>query len=149
MTLEFLPIRELLRENQEFVDHPDCQDSIYMSILYYTKVGFRMPWIGYYTRLNNELVGCAAFKGKPMNGKVEIAYGTFPLFREQGIGTQICHQLVTLALQTDSSVNIYARTLAEENHSTKILKKNGFEWKGTVMDEEDGLVWEWKYLKRK
>ncbi len=35
----------------------------------------------------------------------------------------------------------------EENHSAKILRKNGFELMGLIWDEEDGDVWEWVYKK--
>ena len=146
--MELLPIKRLLEENPEFANHPDCQDSLYMSIEFYKKAGFESPWIGYYARSNNGLVGVAAFKGKPMDGKVEIAYGTFPRFQQLGIGTQLCKQLVLLSLKTNPSVRILARTLMEENYSAKILRKNGFVWSGTVTDPEDGEVWEWEYKKQ-
>lgn len=145
--IELLPIMEHLNENKDFVNHLNCQESIYMSIEFYKKVGFQIPWIGYYARVNNNLVGCVGFKGKPTEGKVEIAYGTFPQFRKMGIGTAMCKQLVQLSLKTDSSIRILARTLAEENYSTRILRNNGFKLLGTVIDEEDGEVWEWEYLK--
>jgi [ribosomal protein S5]-alanine N-acetyltransferase len=38
-----------------------------------------------------------------------------------------------------------ARTLMEENYSTRILRKNGFECLGIVNDPDDGDVWEWEY----
>lgn len=145
--IELLPIKEHLNENKEFADHPDCQESIFMSIEFYKKAGFQPPWIGYYAKLDDTLVGACAFKGKPRNGKVEVAYGTFPQFRQNGVGTELCRLLVQLALKTDPSVRILARTLKEENYSTKILKKNGFEFLGMVMDDEDGEVWEWEYKK--
>jgi RimJ/RimL family protein N-acetyltransferase len=147
--MELLPIKEQLNENKKFVDHPDCKENISMSLEYYKKVGFQVPWIGYYASLHGQLVGSAGFKGKPVNGRVEIAYGTFPQFREKGIGTEICKKLVQLSLKTDPSVRICARTFEEENYSAKILKKNGFECQGTVMDDEDGEVWEWEYNKTK
>jgi hypothetical protein len=34
----------------------------------------------------------------------------------------------------------------EENFSTKILRKNNFTLIGTVIDPEDGEVWEWIYV---
>jgi len=80
-----------------------------------------------------------------MFGKVEIAYGIFPKYRQMGYGTEICRMLVEIALKADSSVLITARTLREENYSTKILKKNGFHFLGTVVDPDDGEVWEWEY----
>ena len=33
----------------------------------------------------------------------------------------------------------------EENASTKVLKKNSYEFVGVVIDPEDGEVWEWKF----
>jgi len=148
MKIELLPVKELLKDNGEFLDHPDCQESLEMSVLFYAKVGYRIPWIGYYATMNGKLVGAAGFKGKPVDGKVEIAYGTFPSFQKMGIGTALCRQLVQLAKATDPSVRIMARTLMEENHSAKILRKNGFIWQGIVTDEEDGEVWEWEYKDR-
>src|SRR5258706_14186906 len=120
--LEFIPIRKTLGENKEFAIHPDCKESLSMTIDYYEKIGFEIPWIGYYACIDNVLVGSAGFKGKPVNGRVEIAYGTFPRFREKGIGTEICHQLVQLSMKTDPSVRILARTFQEENYSTRILR---------------------------
>ena len=145
MNIELLPIKELLRDNGEFHDNPDCQDSLQMSLLFYAKVGYRIPWIGYYVRMNGKLVGSAGFKGRPIDNKVEIAYGTFPSFQKMGVGTEICRQLVQLARATDPSVRIMARTLMEENYSARILRKNGFKWLGVVMDPDDGEVWEWEY----
>ena len=145
--MELLAIKEHLSENQEFADHPDCVEGLEMSIGFYNRVGYEPPWIGYYASIDNILVGSAGFKGKPVNGRVEIAYGTFPRFREKGIGTEICKEMVELSLKTDSAVRICARTFAQENHSTKILRKNGFELVGPVMDDEDGEVWEWEFRK--
>ena len=116
-----------------------------MTIDFYKKVGFVPPWIGYYVKQDGYLVGCAAFKGQPVNGTVEIAYGTFEQHRKQGIGTAICKHLVDLSLNTDPSVKITARTLPEENFSTRILKKNNFIFSGIVHDPEDGEVWEWVF----
>lgn len=92
------------------------------------------------------LVG-ADLKGKPKEGKVEISYGTFKKYEGSGIGTRICRQLVLLALETDPSIRITARTLPENIASMEILKKNGFKCLGTVYDEEDGNVLEWEYKK--
>jgi len=141
--MELVPIKELLEENGAFVENPLCQGSIYMTIDFYKRVGYNPPWISYYVKIENELVGAAAFKGKPVNGIVEIAYGTFEKYRNRGIGRSICRQLVNLSLKTDPSVTITARTLPEENFSTKLLKKNDFVFSGTVIDPEDGEVWEW------
>jgi [ribosomal protein S5]-alanine N-acetyltransferase len=143
--LELIPVLEHAEENQVFTNNPICQDSIYMSIDFYKKVGFIPPWICYYVMENENLIGCAGFKGKPVNGQIEIAYGTFEKFRNQGLGTKICKTLVNLSLITDPTVRITARTLAENNFSTRILQKNKFSFVGNVLDPEDGDVWEWEY----
>ncbi|MGP8214963.1 MAG: GNAT family N-acetyltransferase [Bacteroidia bacterium] len=145
--MEFLPIKEILEENKEFVSNPDCQDTIYASVGFYKKVGYNPPWICYYAQKNGKLVGSAAFKGQPVNGKIEIAYGTFPQYRQKGIGSGICKNLVELSLQTSPDTLITARTLPEKNFSTRILTKNGFIFTGAVIDPEDGEVWEWEYKK--
>lgn len=143
--MQLIPIKNTLEENPEFVHHPDCQESIYLTVEYYKKIGYQPPWIGYYAQQDDQLVGSAAFKGAPRNGKVEIAYGTFEQYQQQGIGTEMCRKLVELSLLTDPTVVITARTLPETNYSTRILQKNDFKLIGTVQDEEDGEVWEWKY----
>jgi [ribosomal protein S5]-alanine N-acetyltransferase len=143
--MKLIPIKESLQDNQEFVNHPDCQDTIYMSVAFFKSIGYHFPWIGYYASVEDQLVGTCAFKGRPLFGKVEIAYSVFPKYRQRGLGTEICRQLVQLSLQTDSSVLITARTEREENFSTRILRKNGFHHLGTVVDIDDGEVWEWEY----
>jgi len=145
--VKLIPISLDSKLNAEFEAHPDCKEYLQMSIDFFNRVGFFPPWIGYYAKLNNEFVGGAAFKGKPKDKKVEIAYGTFRKYESQGIGTEICRQLVLLALKTDPEILITARTLTEENASTSILKKNGFVLLGTAWDDEDGNVWEWEYTR--
>jgi RimJ/RimL family protein N-acetyltransferase len=143
--VEFIPVNQYPHENQALLDLPECRDTIHMTLEFYKKIGFNPPWIGYYASIDGVLVGSAGFKGKPVNGKIEIAYGTMPEFRQQGIGAAICRKLVQISLETDPSVVITARTLPEFNYSARILQKNGFECLGPVWDEEDGEVWEWVY----
>jgi len=145
--MELLPIKRTLEENNDFSNNHLCNESLGMCIEFYKRVGFNPPWICYYAQENDELVGSAAFKGRPMYNVVEIAYGTFEKHQQKGIGTEICKQLVELSLATDPSVRITARTLPENNYSTSILEKNNFVLLGTVIDPEDGEVWEWEYKK--
>jgi len=147
--VELIPINESLEDNQEFVNNPICQETIYMTIDFFKRVGYEPPWISYYVQQGDLLMGCAAFKGAPRNGSIEIAYGTFEPYRQKGVGTEICKLLVERALRTDPKVTITARTLSEKNFSTRILEKNGFVFSGVVNDPEDGEVWEWVYPKNK
>ena len=116
-----------------------------MSIDFYNRVGYVPPWMGYYVKHDNELVASVGFKGPPVNGMIEIAYGVFEPFQRKGIGTAVCKMLVDLAIKTDPSIKITARTFAASNFSTRILEKNNFYFNGPVMDPEDGEVWEWIY----
>lgn len=147
MPVKLIAIGAKPEDNLEFSGNPLCREILEMTIDFFNKVGYVPPWTGYFIQQDDNLVGSAAFKGPPVNGAVEIAYGTFEPYRQQGIGTATCKLLVDLALKTDSTVRITARTLPEENFSTRILRKNGFNFVGTVIDPEDGPVWEWEFEK--
>ena len=143
--MELIPIKERLEENEEFATELLCGETMHMTIEFHKKVGFVPPWIGYFAKQHGNFVGSAGFKGAPINGIVEIAYGTFENYQNQGIGTAVCKQLVDLSLRTNPSIKIRARTLPEKNFSTRILEKNNFIFLGTVNDPEDGEVWEWEF----
>ncbi|MEO8470827.1 MAG: GNAT family protein [Chryseolinea sp.] len=145
MEIILLPIKERLSENAELATNPELVEVLEMTIQFFARVGYSPPWIGYFATMNGQLVGSAGFKGRPIHGSVEIAYSTNESYRKQGIGSAICHALVELATTTDPTVIVTARTFAEENFSTRILRKNGFLKKGTVLDPDDGEVWEWIY----
>ncbi len=145
-SMELVSIKQTLDENREFLDHPDCKETLHMSIGFYKRIGYHPPWIGYYAKIDDRFVGSCGFKGAPKNGKVEIAYGTFPNHRRKGYAAEMCRQLIRLARQEDPAVMVTARTLPHENYSTKILQKNNFQLVGTVRDDEDGDVWEWQYI---
>ncbi|UTE78457.1 GNAT family N-acetyltransferase [Rossellomorea sp. KS-H15a] len=114
---------------------------------YYEKVGFEPPWISYLAVSDSDIVGVCSFKGRPKQGRVEIGYFTFPEHEGKGYGQFMCRSLVDIAQDFDPEVVITARTQPEDNASTSILKKNGFELQGVVTDEDDGEVWEWVYRK--
>jgi [ribosomal protein S5]-alanine N-acetyltransferase len=145
--MRLLPIAQYLHENTDFASDANLNEILTMTLDFYTRVGFYPPWICYFVEDDDVLVGSAGIKGKPINGKIEIAYGTFERFQHRSIGTKICRALVELSLVTDPSIIITARTLPTENFSTRILKKNNFVLLGEVMDPEDGIVWEWKFQK--
>ncbi len=96
--MELLPIGATIHENEQFADHPDCQAGLAMTVDFFNKIGHTPPWIGYFALIDDKLVGSAAFKGKPKEGKVEIAYGTFPRYERQGVGSEMCRQLVLIGV---------------------------------------------------
>ncbi len=143
--LILIPIPQSISECAAFTQNPLCDDTLQLTLDYYTQIGFAPPWICYYASINNQLVGSAGYKGAPINGSIEIAYGTFEPFRKQGISYQIAKALVEKALTHNPQLRITACTLAEENYSTKILRKNSFRRMRELQDPEDGLIWEWEY----
>lgn len=143
--MQLIPIKENLEDNEDLLQHSLFQEIVSMSADFYQRVGYVIPWVGYFAKQNETYVGSAGFKGPPTNGTIEIAYGTFEDFQNQGIGTEICRQLVELAIKTDPIVKITARTLENDGYSAKILIKNHFTAIGMVIDPEDGEVWEWVY----
>ncbi|MDQ3291237.1 MAG: GNAT family N-acetyltransferase [Bacteroidota bacterium] len=146
--MKLLPIELDETQNNQFAHNPECLDILKVYPEFYQRVGFHKPWIGYFVANDdNFIIGCGGYKGQPKDGKIEIAYGTFEEYQNQGVGTEICRQLVQLSLQTDPSVKITARTLPDNLASIGILKKNGFECNGLVFDEEDGEVLEWELKK--
>lgn len=146
--MKLVPIDIDISANDRFTSNPECVEVLNIYPGYYNKVGYNLPWIGYFaTEDDIEIIGCGGFKGRPRNGTIEIAYATFKNHRGKGIGKEICRHLVLTALKADPSIRITARTLPEKNASTSILKRNGFKYLGVVFDEDDGDVWEWEYQK--
>ncbi len=113
------------------------------SVGVYQKTGFVRPWVGYLAEQDGRAVGTCAFKSPPQQGRVEIAYFTFPEYEGKGVATRMARQLVQIARDADSGVGIVAQTLPHENASTSVLRKLGFRRVGTAHDDEAGEVWEW------
>jgi [ribosomal protein S5]-alanine N-acetyltransferase len=141
--MELVPIKEFLDENEELMRNPECQELVEMTVEFYEKVGYVPPWICYFVKENDAIIGSAGIKGKPINETIEIAYGTMEKYQNQGIGTAICKILVDLSLKTDASVRVTARTLPENKFSCRVLEKNNFTCVGVVEDPDDGDVLEW------
>ena len=110
----------------------------------YAAVGFVRPWIAYLAVEGGACVGTCAFKSAPRDGRVEIAYFSFPGNEGRGVATRMAAALVEIARATDAQVAVAAQTLPEESASTEVLKKLGFEHVDTLEHPEDGTVWEWR-----
>jgi ribosomal-protein-alanine N-acetyltransferase len=55
----------------------------------YQKNGFKKPWGAYVAVDGSKAVGTCAFKSPPHNGRVEIAYFTFPENEGRKIATKM------------------------------------------------------------
>lgn len=115
-----------------------------MTVQHFEKVGYVPPWVGYIGVQNAVPVGTCAFKSPPIDGRVEIAYGTLPGCEGNGVATAMATELVRIAQQEESDLTVFAQTLPEESASASILRKLGFQMMRTVDHPEDGPVWEWE-----
>ncbi|MBN3519768.1 GNAT family N-acetyltransferase [Algoriphagus lutimaris] len=133
------------KENTEdsIFDSPDAKNLVKMYQDFYPTIGFNPPWVGYLIIKNNKVVGSCGFVGKPFDGQVELAYWTFKEFEGQGIASFACKGLIEIAQKEDPLVSLTAKTAPEENASTRILEKHGFEYSKVVQDEEIGDAWLW------
>jgi RimJ/RimL family protein N-acetyltransferase len=129
------PLNDIARDVQE------------VTVNLYRTSGFEEPWICYWAFEENQLVGTCGFKSGPRDGKVEIAYFTFPQFEERGIASAMAAQLVDISLKEAPGILVTAQTLAERNASHRILEKLGFQHCNTIDHPEDGLIWEWQLIK--
>ena len=142
--MELRPIGINEDKSNEVYASTDCQEIIKIYDDYYPKIGFNLPWVGYFVVRDNQIVGVCGFTGQPKDGKVEIAYMTFKEFEGQSVSSFSCRQLISISKATDPTIIITAKTSPEHNASTKILEKNGFVFEGNVQDEEIGDAWFWK-----
>ena len=110
------------------------------------RTGATIPWTGYLAvdRTREIIIGTCAFTAPPdSDGVVEVAYFTFPPFEGRGYASAMAAGLVERAEQATEVSRVRAHTLPEQNASTRILEKLGFERIGEVMDPEAGPVWRW------
>jgi ribosomal-protein-alanine N-acetyltransferase len=115
----------------------------------YESAGHTPPWICYVAVTSNKVVGTCGFKAAPIQGRVEIAYFTFPGYQGKGIATQMARQLVSIARDTDPDVLVAAQTLPERSASHRVLEKLGFHCVGPLQHPEDGTVLEWHKIEHK
>ena len=113
---------------------------------FYREVGHHPPWLGYFIVQGKEVLGTCGFTGAPTEGRVELAYWTFPGNEGKGIATWACGAMVRLARAVDRSLTLTAKTEPQENASTRILRKHGFQQAGMVQDHEIGDAWLWELL---
>jgi [ribosomal protein S5]-alanine N-acetyltransferase len=121
-----------------------AEDIMQATAQMYAKHGYTPPWMGYLAVENGRCVGTCAFKGPPQNNRVEIAYFTFPEEEGRGVATCMAHTLIAIATQAFPAITLAAQTLPEENASTAVLRKHGFQLISELEHPEDGRVWEWQ-----
>jgi [ribosomal protein S5]-alanine N-acetyltransferase len=86
------------------------------------------------------VVGSCGFKGPPVDGVVEIAYGIDPNHEGKGYATEVAQALVDYASGCDDVRLVRAHTLPDAGASKRVLEKCGFRYVGETVDPEDGTV---------
>ena len=122
----------------------EARDGLGATAGFYQATGFEEPWISYLAVDGSAAVGICSFKSRPIDGRVEIGYFTFPQFQGRGIATAMAAELIAIAATHDPGVLVTAQTLCERNASHRVLEKLGFRAVGTVEHPEDGTVLEWQ-----
>jgi [ribosomal protein S5]-alanine N-acetyltransferase len=90
------------------------------------------------------LVGWGGFKGPPADGVVELGYSVAPAFRGRGIASEAVRQMLDDAFSEDAVEAVVAHTLAQDNPSTRVLERTGFERAAELEDPDAGAVWRWR-----
>ncbi len=112
------------------------------------RTGTREPWVGYLAQRDSDgaVVGTCAFTGprSGAEGRVEIAYFTFPGHQGRGLATAMAGGLVRIARDAAGVGEVVAHTLpGEEGASARVLRRLGFRVAAPVRDAEHGEVWRW------
>jgi RimJ/RimL family protein N-acetyltransferase len=90
-------------------------------------------------RDDGEIVGGCGFKGEPVDGRVEIAYGIAPAQRRQGAAAAAVQTMRALAL-ANGVRQVFAEILPENAASIAVVSKLGFRLEGTRVDEDGDSV---------
>ncbi len=100
---------------------------------------FYNPWI-LVCKKKNAIVGDILFKGPPdANGQVEIGYGTYDSFQNQGFMTEAVQEITRWLKEETEVSSIIAETFPDNTASFRVLEKSIF----TKYKESDGSLW-WK-----
>lgn len=115
------------------------------------------PW-GTYLGVDpdtNQVVGTCGFRDAPRNGRVEIAFWTFPPFEGLGWATAMARELVALAHERPEVRVVIAHTLPERDSASSVLRANGLRYVGAVRRDAPGgdgavrgRVWRWELVRR-
>jgi ribosomal-protein-alanine N-acetyltransferase len=86
-----------------------------------------------------DVLGICGFKGRPdAAGSVEIAYSVLPQYRNRGFASEAVERLLSWAFSHHNVVEVTAETLPHLQQSIRVMKKNGFSYRGE--GSERGVV---------
>jgi [ribosomal protein S5]-alanine N-acetyltransferase len=91
------------------------------------------------------IVASGGFKGDPLDGRVEIGYGTAESERGQGHATWMAQALREEALAQPGVREVLAESAIDNAASEAVLRKAGFEVIFQRADLEDGVLNVWRF----
>jgi RimJ/RimL family protein N-acetyltransferase len=94
-------------------------------------------------RPEGAILGGCTFKGAPLNGDVEIAYGVAAQARGRGVATAAVSQLLKLAAANGSVRQVIAEVLPSNLGSSKVVSRLGFTERETFVDTDGETVIRW------
>jgi [ribosomal protein S5]-alanine N-acetyltransferase len=97
----------------------------------------------FFDATDGALVGFGGFTGPPTDGEAELGYAISPARRGRGLATAVVAVLVARARAAGLAL-VSAHTLAEDNPSTSVLRKSGFERTDELVDPDEGPIWRWE-----
>jgi RimJ/RimL family protein N-acetyltransferase len=107
--------------------------------------GHPLPWSTTFLILNDDtgrIVGGCGFKTAPEQGRVEVGYGVAPAVQGQGAATAALKELVRLAFASGAS-EVLAEVAPDNQASTRVVQKAGFENVGSGIDIQNERVVRW------
>ena len=143
--MDFIPV---MSSGRPIIGLPDVPvplaEAMAATAVMYGVSGFKPPWVSYVAAQDGVCVGICSFKSAPVDDAVEITCFTLPEHEGNGYGTRMLNFLLKIAASGKPAPAVTALTLPEENASTHILRKLGFEHLGSIEHSADGLVWQWR-----
>lgn len=118
-------------------------DVVPSAVALYAERGYEPPFVGYLAIAAGRAVGTWGFPAPPRDGRVEIAYFTFPGAEGRGVATAMARRLVALAGAARPQLTVFAHTRPGPGASVTVLSRLGFGCAGVVDHPEDGPLWEW------
>lgn len=98
----------------------------------------------YFIEVEGEVVGSCGFKYAPKDDGVEIGYNVAPRAQGMGIATSAVKALNKIAFHSGIINHTKALISKDNMASLNVIKKNGFAYKGIVVDSDGEQLEYWK-----
>ncbi|MBK7428648.1 MAG: GNAT family N-acetyltransferase [Saprospiraceae bacterium] len=151
---QYLALDGSLEESLELIPYPrtitdDLHSALKHVIIPRVRMGIQdFHFSTIWTAIHKEkrvMVGDICFKGKPDGmGRVELGYGTYPDFQQQGYMSEMVEAMSAWAFAQPKVRVVLAETREDNKASQRVLANNGFVHFETKLE----MMW-WKLVKGK